>query len=373
MNLLAWNARGLGNPRAIRELRRLIVVSNPSFLFISETKLLSHQCRQWLRGFQFDGCFSVDCDRRRGESLQWRFTGFYGNPEASFHSSSWELLRRIYGIHELQQLPWLVGGDFNEILFESEKMGGLVRPLPQMKDFADALVDCGLQDLSCIGDPFTWSNKRKDFVQYVQQCWDKSRGLPDHPAILSRFSRDLSIWAGQRFNNLGKKIKLLRDELNWLQCSSFAKDNYNRILALEKEIEKLYDQEEIHWKQRSRVNWLSQGDRNTKFFHSSASTRCQNKLIKGLFNSLGEWFDDEPNMVGITTDYFSSLFASSNPSQSDIESVLEFINPIVNNHMNDILCTPFTAEEIRKVMFEMHPSKSPGPDGFTALFYKKLL
>lgn len=49
--------------------------------------------------------------------------------------------------------------DFNEILLLSEKRGGNSRPYAQMLAFNDALNDCGLPDISYIGDPFTWCNK----------------------------------------------------------------------------------------------------------------------------------------------------------------------------------------------------------------------
>lgn len=45
---------------------------------------------------------------------------------------------------------------------------------------------------------------------------------------------------------------------------------------------------------------------------------------------------------------------------------------MVDDQMNEALCAPFTGEEIRCAVFDMHPSKAPGPDGFTALFYQKL-
>lgn len=65
--------------------------------------------------------------------------------------SSWNLLRRL---REDQLLPWLVGGDFNEIAFSYEKSDGRLRSERRMDMFRSALMDCDLSDLgyqgSCI-------------------------------------------------------------------------------------------------------------------------------------------------------------------------------------------------------------------------------
>lgn len=104
MSCLVWNACGLGNHRAVRDLRQLIAERNPHLLFISETKLVATQCSRLKYQFQYSGCFSVDSDKRRGgllllwkdpfevniqsystghidciiqfDKLLWRFTGF---------------------------------------------------------------------------------------------------------------------------------------------------------------------------------------------------------------------------------------------------------------------------------------------------------
>lgn len=61
----------------------------------------------------------------------------------------------------MQGLPWLVGGDFNEILFASEKIGGATRSLTAMQNFSDTLDRGGLIDLQGHDSPFTWYNKKK--------------------------------------------------------------------------------------------------------------------------------------------------------------------------------------------------------------------
>lgn len=44
----------------------------------------------------------------------WRYTGFYGELCASKKSDSWNLLKRL-GTDK--SLPWLISGDFKEILY----------------------------------------------------------------------------------------------------------------------------------------------------------------------------------------------------------------------------------------------------------------
>ena len=51
----------------------------------------------------------------------WHLTGFYGAPETSRRDESWALLKVI---RDRSTLPWLVIGDFNEIVSVSEKEGG---------------------------------------------------------------------------------------------------------------------------------------------------------------------------------------------------------------------------------------------------------
>lgn len=149
MSCISWNARGLGNKRAFHDLRLLVAERHPDLLFICETKMCASQCQRWKFLLKFDGHFIVDSNRGSGglmllwkdsfdiqiksfsqghidcvirhSQITWRFTGFYGNPVVALRSSSWELIRRLFSMSELAHLPWLLGGDFNEIMYAHEK------------------------------------------------------------------------------------------------------------------------------------------------------------------------------------------------------------------------------------------------------------
>ena len=62
-----------------------------------------------------------------------------------------------FGLHKQCSLPWLCGGDFNEILKSHEKSGGRLRPYGQVDQFREVLDECNLLDLSYSRNKFTWS------------------------------------------------------------------------------------------------------------------------------------------------------------------------------------------------------------------------
>nr|POF06371.1 hypothetical protein CFP56_59434 [Quercus suber]POF10146.1 hypothetical protein CFP56_77127 [Quercus suber] len=57
-------------------------------------------------------------------------------------------------------MPWVVCGDFNEILHLDEKTGWKECDVDQIKEFREVLSRCGLFDLGFVGQRFTWCNGR---------------------------------------------------------------------------------------------------------------------------------------------------------------------------------------------------------------------
>lgn len=69
--------------------------------------------------------------------------------------------------------------------------------------------------------------------------------------------------------------------------------------------------------------------------------------------------------------YFANLFTTTNPSQAQLEAVLQNMPRKVTEEMNKELERPFTAEEILVALSQMCPTKAPGPNEFPAAFFQK--
>ncbi|KAK3223533.1 hypothetical protein Dsin_010558 [Dipteronia sinensis] len=381
----------------------------------------------------------IDASIQLDDGFRWRFSGFYGDPSPGKRALSWTLLGRLRSV---DSLPWVCGGDFNDILCMNEKLGGSDKSLSGMVRFRQAVDDCDLVDLGFAGPRLTWNNRR-DGVSNIQErldrfftdnCWRDRFGYinvqhlgfnsSDHRPILLSFSRvsrphrgqkwlfrfepfwlkesdlggvvrkswidsgpsnsvadfqrklsqcavGLLGWSNHRFKSLRRQIINKNREIEWLYKSCDQVGVIHYIRSLEKSVEGLLECEELYWKQRSRTNWLEAGDRNSKFFHAKATARKKKNLIERLVDGNGCVHTSEAGLAWVIQDYFSIMFQSSTPSDYDILQASAGIKSRLSDVTRGELGVAFTAEEVRLAVFDLGPTKAPGPDGFHALFFQK--
>ena len=122
------------------------------------------------------------------------------------------------------------------------------------------------------------------------------------------------------------------------------------------------------WHQCSWILWITDGDRNTSFFHQKASNQKDRNSIRGICDATGQWQEDDHTTENIILDYFETIFRSNWPTDTSV--LVDAVQPMVTDEMNTFLTRAFTTEEVHKALKQMHPKKSPGPDGMPPLFYQ---
>lgn len=125
------------------------------------------------------------------------------------------------------------------------------------------------------------------------------------------------------------RISKLRAQIDEIQKGELTEQLKAEIANLRAELEHVYMDGELFWRQRCKNQWAQEGDRNTRFFHAKATKRKRNNLISGLQNSEGVWKERVVDIERIIQSYFGELFQTSNTSSAIIDEVLDAVSPAV--------------------------------------------
>ena len=74
-------------------------------------------------------------------------------------------------------------------------------------------------------------------------------------------------------------------------------------------------------------------------------------------------------LANMATEYYANLYTSE--GTIGMEEVLSHIPVPVDGIMNSKLNEIYSKEEVKEALFQMFPTKAPGPDGFPAHFFQK--
>ncbi|XP_075099052.1 uncharacterized protein LOC142175940 [Nicotiana tabacum] len=270
-----------------------------------------------------------------------------------------ELWDHLYYLASDMELPWLVGGDFNVVLHEDEKIGGLPVHPPEYEDFAFCVNSCGLfEQGSCtiandmwgadnnFVKPFRFLNfwtKHATFMDVVRQNWeDDFIGYPFlmFKQNIKRVKAALSKWSKETFGDIFKQLAILEDSFRVKEMLFEEEPTIKNRIVLQKaqsELKKYLSIEELYWKQKAGMIWFTEGDRNTSFFHNHVNSERKKLQLKRIKSGSGVWIEDQEQLATTTNLELSRL--------------------------------P-TIEEVRATVFELSGESASGPDGFTGLFYQ---
>ena len=104
------------------------------------------------------------------------------------------------------------------------------------------------------------------------------------------------------------------------------------------------------------------------YFSTSVQANEDKKnQVEGLVNSDGLWQMEETKVAKMAIDYYQTLFTAS--ATIHMAEVVDKVDRVVTDDMRRTLMLPYTEEEVRVTLFQMHPSKSPDLDGMSLYFF----
>ena len=85
-------------------------------------------------------------------NLSWIFSAIYASPRKEDRYILWNNLSKVA---ELHNKPWVMAGDFNEMLIDEDKFGGRGVSVNRSLAFKDCLDGCNMVDMGFNGPKYT--------------------------------------------------------------------------------------------------------------------------------------------------------------------------------------------------------------------------
>lgn len=144
-------------------------------------------------------------------------------------------------------------------------------------------------------------------ASFVKDTWENKR--PDgnlgsvRDALTDMMAR-LKAWSKENFGHVTKEIERLRAELADLQLLDADRATIRQKMH---QLDELLYKEEMMWLQRSRITWLKEGERNTKYLHRRAVWRARRNYIQRLRKLDGTWCNVPSDMERMASSYFKEV------------------------------------------------------------------
>ena len=260
ISVMFWNVQGAASQSFRRAFKSIRQSYNPDMVVVMEPRISGRKADNFIKASGFDRSHRVEAVGFSGGIwLLWRdqfdveivlnhkqfvhlkissknvltswVTAVYASLVPVIRSELWHHLNHLAAI---TNEPWIIGGDFNSILFPGEKMGGSVTTSGICKQFSDWFHNNGIHDLQFKGPRFTWSrgslSKRLDRVICNKAWFSKYLNasilhLPkvesDHRPVLVRFDQTA------RKSKNPKPFRFMAAWLTDSRFSNFMENNWN--------------------------------------------------------------------------------------------------------------------------------------------------
>eukprot|EP00253_Pinus_taeda_P026164 PITA_26164 len=182
-------------------------------------------------------------------------------------------------------------------------------------------------------------------------------------------------WNKEEFGNIMEDKQKLEKEMESLQQKMIMEGRTEESISKEGvilgKLEERRKQEEVLWRKKSRIKWLMEGERNTKFFHQAMIKHRQRNKILSIKDKNGNRVVEQAEIEQVLIDHHKGILSEPQAHRMQaIQEICSAIPRLVTEDQNKALMRAVTLEEIEETVKAMKKGTAPGPDGFTVDFFQ---
>ena len=231
---------------------------------------------------------------------------------------------------------------------------------------------------SLISDPEYNTGVRNIISNTLAENFDSWGGLWD---VIKFKIKDFSIRAGKKKKKVNNERKI-RIENKISDLKNDIKNRNNDQQALDELFVQLHNaqnqlnsiiSDEIKGIiTRSRIQWVEEGERSTKYFMGLEKASQKKKSITKLMDESRNILTTQEDISEHVVTFYQSLFSSKQPNARCIEDYLKDSKlDEIDQDLKKELDNPIHVDELDAVVKALKVNKSPGWDGLTSEFYKE--
>ena len=356
----------------------------------------------------------------------FRLVCLYGDP---YHVRTNDIWSEVVAFVNVDNSPLFCMGDLNDLLNSDEKIGVAHPNYNRISSLRTIINNCGLFDLGYNGPAYTWTNRRfssnptferldrclanvawcrlfpntnvyhlpliygdhapilaiptsnrprkkrmfkfenwwlyeNDFQEVSREAWQKSADMPFYKRT-KHLGFHLQRWSRKGKASLNNQLRKIEGEIANLQSLPPNSYDYSFEDKLIHEHACIQNKISEYYRQRCKKRWVTQGDRNTSFFHNSVIKRRRKNRISSIKNLDGSSATTNDQIAKCFINFFSGLFESNLQGMELVPDIL------VSNIIRDenLIAAP-SKEEILNILKSMRRNAAPGPDGLNVVFYR---
>lgn len=171
--------------------------------------------------------------------------------------------------------------------------------------------------------PFRFLNfwtKHKKFKEVVQSNWSIDfMGNPLMELHAKLQKKALTDWSRAEFGNIFLQVATLEDIIKVKEAQLEimpSSENRTELCKVEADLRKYLKLEEEYWKQKAGLRWFSQGDKSTKFFHSSVQGKRRKLHLSEISDEQGCIFQTNSHIGEAAVSFFKGQFEDDRCNQN---------------------------------------------------------